>query len=262
MVTSVAERMSKHPNVIGYELINEPWGTDTELLQLYNQVGPAIRSRHPNAILFVPPHALVSSGTANNMSKPQFGNMVYSPHFYDAFVILFKSWLGSDPAGSLDGMANKAEGWNVPLLLGEFGAPGTTGNVEGYMDALYGWLNEGFHSGTQWNYTPTWRPDAKDGWNGEDLSIVDDQGNLRNNFRARAYPVAVAGNPVGFVEDRNYLSLSWQHESSKGATEIFLPQGFAAGKQLTVTGGASCAITGNRIRCTSSSNTLLTVTLQ
>jgi endoglycosylceramidase len=55
MVRVVADRMSGYPNVIGYELINEPWGNDDELAQLYNDVGNAIRERHPSAILYVPP---------------------------------------------------------------------------------------------------------------------------------------------------------------------------------------------------------------
>jgi endoglycosylceramidase len=262
MVKSVAERMSKHTNVIGYELINEPWGTDSELESFYNAIGPVIRSRHPSAILFVPPHALVSSGTANNMKKPNFNNMVYSPHFYDAFVIMFGSWLGSDPSGSLNGMANKAASWNVPILLGEFGGPAHTSNIEGYMDALYGWMNKGMYSGTQWNYTPTWRDDIKDGWNQEDLSIADDNGNLRPNFRPRAYPKAVAGKPISFSENKTQVTLSWQHEVNKGSTEVYIPSGFMNGKQLTASSGAQCTVSARLIRCTSNSNKLLSITIK
>jgi endoglycosylceramidase len=250
MVSSVAERMSKHSNVIGYELINEPWGTDTELESFFNEVGPAIRSRHPDTILFVPPHALASSGTANNMNKPAFDNMVYSPHFYDAFVIMTKAWLGTDPAGSLDGMAEKASTWGVPMMLSEYGGPAETSNIEGYMDALNAWLNKGLHHGMQWNYTPTWRDDVKDGWNTEDLSIADDNGNLRRNFRPRAYPIAIAGAPLAFSESESAINFSWQHEASKGQTEIYLPGGFLNGKQLSVT-GVSCSHTANLLTCSS-----------
>ena len=262
MITSVAERMSKHSNVIGYELINEPWGTDDELEALFNSAGPAIRSRHPEAILFVPPHALVSSGTANNMDKPMFDNMVYSPHFYDAFVIMFDAWLGSNPAGSLDGMAAKAAAWGVPLLLGEYGGPAETSNIEGYMDALNNWLNNGWHSGTQWNYTPTWRSDIKDGWNTEDLSIVDDMGNLRANFRPRPYPIAVAGNPVSFRETETGLNLSWENDISKGTTDVYIPAGFSDGKQLTTTADTQCNLNDTLLSCSASTNGPVSVTIQ
>jgi endoglycosylceramidase len=241
MVRVVADHMSDHPNVIGYELINEPWGNDDELASFYNEVGTAIRKRHPSAILFVPPHALVSSGLGgNNIAKPEFSNFVYSPHYYDPAVIMFKNWLGIDPSASLDNMSAHAAEWNVPLLLGEYGAPAETNNVEGYMDALNNWLNTGMHSGTQWNYTPTWRDDTKDGWNHEDLSIIDDSGELRSNFRPRAYPTVIAGTDAVFSEDKNSFSLSWIHDSSLGSTKIFLPSDFMQGKTLISVGKIQC----------------------
>lgn len=263
MVTYVADRMAKHSNVIGYELINEPWGTDAELASLYNAVGSAIRSRHANSILFVPPHALVSSGgPANNIPKPSFGNFVYSPHYYDALVILSKIWLFTSPNGALDKMAKKAAEWGVPLLLGEYGAPATTINVNGYMNALNNWLNKGFHSGTQWNYTPTWRADIKDGWNDEDLSIVNDNGQLRANFKARPYPVAIAGTPVSFTQTDSKMVLKWKNTAAQGVTRIFVPVTFAAGKPISISGGASCSRSGTMISCTAANNANVTVTLQ
>lgn len=262
MVTAVAERMSKHPNVIGYELINEPWGTDKELVAFYNQAGAAIRSRHPNTILFVPPHALASSGTANNMDKPNLDNMVYSPHLYDATVIMLSSWWGSDPSGPLNGMAKKAADWGVPMLLGEYGGPAKTKNIEGYMDALNGWLNKGLHHGTQWNYTPTWRDDSKDGWNHEDLSIVDNTGQLRPNFRARVYPTATAGNPITFEETANSAQYQWQHDASKGETELFIPENFMDNKTLTTSTGVNCQLTGYTLSCSSSNSGPASIQIQ
>ncbi|HEY9033782.1 MAG TPA: cellulase family glycosylhydrolase [Pseudomonadales bacterium] len=255
MARFVADRMAKHANVIGYELVNEPWGTDSELNRFYNAVGNAIRSRHPDAILFVPPHALVSSGMPdNNIPKPAFDNFVYSPHYYDAFVILSANWLGTSPDGALDRMAQKAASWDVPLLLGEYGAPAATQNVEGYMDALYGWLNSGFHSGTQWNYTPTWRADIKDGWNGEDLSIVDDNGQLRANFRPRAQPLAIAGTPLSFSENPDSMALRWQHTAALGSTVLYLPAGFANGKSIRTEGDVLCQLADIRLSCTSATD--------
>jgi len=250
MVRMVAESMSDYPNVIGYELINEPWGNDNELALLYNDVGNAIRERHPSAILFVPPHALLSSGMgSNHIAKPEFDNFVYAPHFYDPFVIMFKVWFGFDPAGSLDNMAAHAANWNVPLLLGEYGAPAETANVEGYMDALNNWLDEGLHSGTQWNYTPTWRGDTKDGWNREDLSIIDDTGGLRANFRPRAYPIAIAGTDAVFREDGKSFSFSWKHDANLGNTEVFIPAGFMQGKTISVIGNIECEVHNRKLIC-------------
>jgi endoglycosylceramidase len=253
MVRAVADRMSNYPNVIGYELINEPWGNDDELAQFYNDVGNAIRERHPSAILYVPPHALTSTGMSrNNIAKPEFSNFVYSPHYYDTDTIVFKRWLGKDPSRALNNMSAHATRWNVPLLLGEYGAPAETNNVEGYMDALNNWLNAGMHSGTQWNYTPTWQVDTKDGWNSEDLSIIDDSGELRANFRPRPYPIAVAGTNISFSEDGNSFLLSWTHEASLGSTEIFIPADFMQDKALLTTGNIECDINQQILECNGS----------
>jgi endoglycosylceramidase len=253
MARVVADHMSDHPNVIGYELINEPWGTDDELASFYNDVGNAIRERHPSAILFVPPHALLSSGMgSNSIAKPEFSNFVYSPHFYDPFVIMYKTWFGNDPATSLDNMSAHAAEWDVPLLLGEYGAPAETSDVEGYMDALNAWLNTGMHSGTQWNYTPTWRADTKDGWNHEDLSIVDDSGELRANFRPRVYPSNIAGTDASFSESESSFTLSWTHDNSLGSTEIFIPEGFMQDKTLATEGNIECETNQQILVCNGS----------
>lgn len=262
MTQRVAARLASYPNVVGYELINEPWGSDDELAALYRDVGSAIRAEHPSAILFVPPHALMSSGMgSNNIAKPQFSNFVYSPHFYDAFVILFKSWLGTDPTSALNGFASKAQEWNVPLLLGEFGAPATTSNVGGYMDALYHWMNKGNHHGTQWNYTPTWTAERKDGWNMEDLAINDNQGLLRPNFRPRAYPQAVAGSAIAFSEDQTNFSLSWENNPQYGSSRIFIPADVFTSRNLTTQGDIHCTYQASALTC-DGSNGPVSLTLQ
>jgi hypothetical protein len=137
-------------------------------------------------------------------------------------------------------------------LLSEYGAPAETDNVEGYVDALNNWLNTGMHSGTQWNYTPTWQADTKDGWNNEDLSIVDDSGELRANFRSRVYPVSVAGTDASFSETENTFSLSWTHDDSLGSTEIFIPAGFMKDKALATTGNIQCETNQQRLVCNGS----------
>jgi endoglycosylceramidase len=263
MVKAVAERMSDHGNVIGYELINEPWGNDTELASLYEAVGAAIRSRHPNTILFVPPHALVSSGTPdNNIAKPTFTNFVYSPHYYDGNVLLLKNWMGGSVATPLNKMLNKANGWSVPMILSEYGAPAETQNASGYMEALNTWLDANFVSGTQWSWTPGWTWQNKDGWNGEDLSIVDDSGALRTQlYLPRPYPQKTAGTPVSFQRTSAGFSYRWQNKTTLGTTSIFLPSGYAAGKTVTTSSGTSCSVSGQKLNCQSTQNAEVSVTL-
>jgi endoglycosylceramidase len=252
MVEAVAERMSKHENVIGYELINEPWGSNDQLEEFYELVAGKIRGRHPNIILFVPPKAIVSSGMASNtMTKPAFANFAYSPHFYDGMVALFKSWRGNDPGESLNTLLDKAGSWGVPLVLSEFGAPAETENVTGYITAQYNWLDDHFASGIHWCYTPGWTISLKDGWNMEDFSIVDDAGQLRANYAPRPYPQKIAGTPGVFTLTETGFTLTWTNTLPGAATEIFLPENYADDKTLSDSiPGGSCSVTGHLLSCT------------
>ena len=262
MVKAVAERLSDHPNVIGYEIMNEPWGSDAQLNKLINDVGAAIRDRHPSAILFVPAHALVSGGVkTNTLAQPAHANITYSSHYYDPSVY-FKNWNGNPLDPALDKALAKATGWNAPLIMSEFGAPADTVNVAGYMEAYYTWLDANFVSGTQWSYTPNWTPERKDGWNAEDFSIVDDSGQLRPQlFEPRPYPQYTAGTPQSFSRTASGTTYRWHNLADAGATEIYLPAGYATGKTLSVSGDGTCTLQPQRIVC-SGADGVIEVTLQ
>ncbi|MCA9770835.1 MAG: hypothetical protein KC466_00410, partial [Myxococcales bacterium] len=161
-------------------------------------------------------------------------------------------------------MTAKAADWGVPMLLGEYGATPTAGNVRAYVDELYRQLDKALASGTQWVYTPGWDPALKDGWNGEDFSIVDDTGATRANFRVRPFPRAVAGEPTairvtyqGFLK-ANSIEVEWMHDPALGETEIFAPKDalFPDGMTFTQTEGddLACAYDAEErfIHCTSS----------
>ena len=176
-------------------------------------------------MLFIPPHAFLSSGlVANGIPRPNLENFAYAPHFYDPIMITFKWWLGNSSALALNIMARQAEVWGVPLMLGEFGAPASTRGGKAYIRQIYDWLDSQFASSAHWNYTPNWNDQTRDGWNLEDLSITDDSGQLRNNFVVRPYAVATAGEPVELLVSAQSIRYRWRHDPAKGATEWFLPE--------------------------------------
>ena len=225
MVERVANRMAGHPNVIGYDVLNEPWGTNRELLSLFEDAGHVIRRQDPQAMLFIPPHAFLSSGlVANGIPRPNLENFAYAPHFYDPIMITFKWWLGNSSALALNIMARRAEVWGVPLMLGEFGAPASTRGGKAYIRQIYDWLDSQFASSAHWNYTPNWNDQTRDGWNLEDLSITGDTGQLRNNFVVRPYPVATAGEPLELTVTEQSVQYRWRNNPVNGATEWFLPE--------------------------------------
>ncbi|MEE2730575.1 MAG: cellulase family glycosylhydrolase [Pseudomonadota bacterium] len=225
MVERVAARMASHDNVIGYDVLNEPWGTNRELLSLYEDAGRAIRHQDPEAMLFIPPHAFLSSGlVGNGIPRPELENFAYAPHFYDPIMITFKWWLGNSSAPALNIMARQAEEWDVPLFLGEFGAPAATRGGAAYIRQLYDWLDSRFASSAHWNYTPNWNDQTLDGWNLEDLSITAGSDALRQNYAVRPYPLASAGAPLQLAVSEQQLRYRWQHDPRRGGTELFVPE--------------------------------------
>lgn len=262
MVASVSERLSGEPGVIGYDLLNEPWGDEvTEIGPLYEEAVAAIREASPEAIIFVSPQALTSAGTATELPRPSFENYAYSPHFYDSSIVLFHAWSGYPPDEAFATMRAVADDWDVPLFVGELGAPGPAEDADLYVEALYGQLDLHLISGAQWVYTPGWTEAAKDGWNDEDFSIVDDKGRTRPNFRPRAYPRAIAGSPAAFREEPADapggagVDLTWEHDPARGATELFVPRETLFGSPdvsvETAGDGLVCVWGEDRLLCTS-----------
>ena len=253
MVERVAHRMAQHPNVIGYDVINEPWGTNRELLSLYEDAAAVIRRQDPQAVLFIPPHAFLSSGlVGNGIPRPNLHNFAYAPHYYDPIMITFKWWLGNTSAPPLNLMLRQAQTWDVPMLLGEFGAPAGTRGGAAYIRQIYDWLDEAQVSSAHWNYTPNWNAATKDGWNHEDLSITDDTGALRDSFEVRPYAVATAGVPLALQVTAQRMEYRWQHAPERGATEVFIPplwwqQGVSI--HLAPERAGACRRQGNRLLC-------------
>jgi endoglycosylceramidase len=241
MVGRVAARVSSHRNVIGYEVMNEPWGTDDELHDLYEDVGAAIRARDPDRILFMPAHAL-----GQNPAKVSHGNIVHAPHFYDSSVYLSKAWSHESPRVPLDRLRAVSQSWESPMLLGEFGAHEGARDEAAYLEAIYSWLDDRFVSGTQWNYTPGWTPEAKDNFDAEDYSIADDTKTLRPGlFTPRPSPQKTAGVPISFLRTGTGFTYRWRLDPSLGATELFVLEGQSVTEQV----GVSCRRTAQTLSC-------------
>jgi endoglycosylceramidase len=256
MVSRVAARMSSHRNVIGYELMNEPWGTAVELHDLYEDVGKALRAQDPERLLFVPPHAL-----GWNPPKPSHANVVHAPHYYDNGAYLSKAWAGGSMAEPLDMMRAVSQGWDAPMLLGEFGANEGTRNEAAYLEAIYTWLDERFVSSTQWNYTPGWTSANKDGFDAEDYSIVDDTQSLRPGlFTPRPAPQKTAGVPVSFHRDGDGFTYRWRHEPWLGTTELFVLDGQEVVAQDGVT--VACTHVGHTLSCAGNEAGEVTLTVK
>ena len=227
MWVHVAQRFADHPAVVGYDLMNEPIADgQTQIAPLYEDTGAAIRQVDPGAILFIESNVLTSMGIRpSELSPLSLGNYVYAPHFYSAAMALNDVFDASDAAKAFAAIGSTARRLGgVPVLLGEYGMPPHKTQIVRYIDDLYRRLDECFYSGTQWNYTPSWNATDFDGWNKEDFSIADDRGNLRSNFRPRAYPQCVAGHPLRLEVGDSALCLEWENDPAIAApTVLYVP---------------------------------------
>ena len=257
MVARAAQDLLTVPGIVGYDIINEPRGDEvTQLAPFYEDATAAIRRADPQAVIFVEPHLRVDVGLGTALPKPSFDNFVYAPHFYDGATTLLNAYLGYSLRQPLESMKSKAREWDVPLFLGEFGSPPSTHNALGYMRHVYDLLDGFRASGAQWSYTPGWTNATKDGWNQEDLSIIDDKGNLRANFAARPYAQKVAGNLVTMQVVRtsrtsSSLLLVWDDNQPEQYTEIYFPL-YRGGWKLQADASIQCVGEATSIRCRAS----------
>jgi endoglycosylceramidase len=230
----VATAMSSVPGVIGYDPINEPWGSESrDLAPFYADAARVLRARHPDAILFLEGHITTNSGRPTFLPRPRMSNVAYAPHYYHPATLVTGWWHGLRLPVSLafGTMSRTADRWDAPLFLGEFGIAAGTRNGASYIDALYDQLDARLASGAQWNVSPRWNAVTRDGWNTEDFSIVLPDGRLRDNFEPRPYPRATAGEPVRFdytppdpsSDTGARISFGFVADPSRGDTEVLLP---------------------------------------
>jgi endoglycosylceramidase len=233
MLGRVSRAFAKTPGVIGYDLLNEPWGNERgELAPLYRDGAEIIRAQHPECILFFEGHVTTNCGIGTKLPRPTCGNAVYAPHYYRPLTIALGRWhgmtLGMNVACS--SMQATSRAWDAPLFLGEFGVAAGSRNAGDYVAAIYDRMDTCLASGAQWCYSPRWNERDKDGWNGEDFSILDSEGAVRPNFRPRPYPRQTAGEPIRFrfadgrsSNEQPSLVFTWNHHPELGETEIFVP---------------------------------------
>jgi endoglycosylceramidase len=235
MLGRVAGAFAAVPGVVGYDPLNEPWGDERrEIAPLYRDAAAALRARHPSAILFLQGHGTTATGFRTRLPDPGLDNIAFAPHYYKPMAIVREDGGGRTDVidRAFRRMEAKAAEWGVPLLVGEFGIPGGARRAGDYVDYLYDRLDAVLASAMQWTVAPRWTPQAGDGWNGEDFSLLDGIGRPRPNYRPRPYPRRVAGVPLCFGFEATApprgcprLEFVWVHRPGLGPTEIVVPAG-------------------------------------
>ncbi len=264
MWEAVGEYFKDDPNVVGYELMNEPWpgsqalstvfGSphfDAEVLTpFYNQAAAAIRAVDPSTPVYFEPNTLFNQGLPTHLGPVGQPDTVFAFHDYctpplnnAVLCPLFNDLIA-------DNVSAYAQPHNIPAFITEFGSgDGSTAIATTMASADQhmwgGWL--------QWAYNGV---PAITGTSPGNALVVDpsqppDGDNLdtaRLDVSAAPYPQAIAGTPNAwsFDSDSGTFQLSYSTEKVDGSgsfnagaqTTISTPAvQYPNGYQVNVTGG-------------------------
>lgn len=232
---SVARRTARHANVVGYDLMNEPfpgkrlpWPFEAGALSRFHErVGRAIRTEHPDATLFFEPVAMTANEGLPTAVKAPPGPAVYAPHYYDFLLMLGKpyknrKWLTER---ALKVMESQAGARKVPLLVGEIGCGATdVGGLEAMSDQCEA-LDRHSAGWMAWEFTPDTGPTGPLYQGGMSLMQKGVEHPALEAF-VRPYARAVAGVPKRTVFDRlaRTVRFEYTHAIAGASTVIHLPR--------------------------------------
>lgn len=199
----VAQRLAAYDNVVGFDVMNEPfWGTHAlerfeieRLAPLYERVTAAVRSAAPGWVAFLEPCTSRNFIGASRLPKPSFGNVMYAPHSYDTKA---ETGNGFDPSRREAILSNLALLWEeakalgAGLWIGEYGGKASSPGIVEYMTAQYDGMGAVAAGSALWNYTKGgYGLLAEDGSEAQPLA----------NTVVRPFPEAVAGTPLSWAFD-------------------------------------------------------------
>ena len=245
----VATRFADEPAVLGYDLMNEPFGGSLQgpdfeagpLAELYRRCLERIREADQDAWIFVEGQAVgVNWGFPSALPRledPREGGprIVYAPHAYPLPMDLGRPYEGDSRATvdrSIDLWSDSvrvtAERLGAPVVLGEFGLDMSGPGADAYVRRMLE-ETESMSSGRAYwsNDHDGWGP-----WADTDLA----PGPLAE-VMSRAYPRAVAGRPVEVSYDAapaRFRLRFTEREGVSGPTEIHLPAHAFPDHELTV----------------------------
>ncbi|GAB3669523.1 hypothetical protein GCM10027589_37190 [Actinocorallia lasiicapitis] len=243
----VAARFAADANVVGYDLMNEPWGGSLPGVQfergplsdLYQRTTEEIRKTDRTKWVFVEPRAVgVNWGLASGLRPidDPAGKIGYAPHLYPLPLDLGNAYVGADKAWTdrtlnawRDTITDTARRQNAPIILGEYGLDAAKPGALDLVDAVAR-LTDQMHAGrVYWSSDPD-RP-GKPAWS---PWFSDHTRTELGRRLAVPYPRAVAGTPVTNSYDPATRTLTLVYTADPkitAPTEFWLPS------DATVTGG-------------------------
>jgi endoglycosylceramidase len=212
----VAARLAPFDNVVGFDVMNEPyWGStpipDFEpdvLAPFYEHIVPAVRGGAPAFVAFLEPSSIRNLGGSSRLPTFSFPNVVYAPHSYDRDA---ESGHGFDPShrdaviANLAGLAAEANGLGAALLIGEYGGMPKAPGIEAYMTAQYDGAGAAAAGTMYWSYDKSDSYGLLDPSGAEKPVLLD--------LIVRPYPERTAGDPIRYAFDAATKTFSFSYHA-------------------------------------------------
>ncbi|MDP2343468.1 MAG: cellulase family glycosylhydrolase [Deltaproteobacteria bacterium] len=240
----VAERLSDHPAIIGFDVMNEPWlgsysidDFEPRALQpFYERVVPQVRAAAPHWLAFLEPMSLSNLGRATRLEPFPFDDVVYAPHSYDNSA---EQGEGFD-AAKRDGILTKlqtlkaeAHALGAALWIGEYGGVADHPGITPYMDAEYDAFASVFAGSTYWDFS-----------RGDGYGISNADGSEKPalwDVLVRPSPERIAGTPGSWAYDETTgtFTLSWLAAGVAPSLVHVPARAYPAGFVVDVSGGSA-----------------------
>ncbi len=233
-VKTVMELVEKRPNVIGVDIINEPWpwrGLGFErgpLTAFYAKVESMRREQGFRVPLFFAPMLPTNAGFRSGLRAAPGPGSVYAFHYYDplcdagwAYRWFNHVWMWRTVRVRI----REASRMGVPLFMGEFGLQPSIPGFRKSLDDFTRLLEE---HGIGWAY---WSYDRNS------FGLLDKQGLPGPAMDAliQVYAQRVAGRNLKIVRGRTSFEIAFDPVPTQAPTEIFVP-GNLRGVRVTVNG--------------------------
>jgi endoglycosylceramidase len=250
----MAMRYASRPGVIGFEPINEPgWGTAdmdtfeaTTLTTFYGTIAARLQASAPDALVFFDGTGIDGVTLMTSLGLPSGSGLVFAPHYYQASALGGSTPVMSRVQSDIHQWQELGAKWNVPVFLGEFGAPNPIPDVQAYLSAHYDALDALAVNGTQWEYST-----STELWNSEDLSLCAADGTENPQAKAilRPYARAVAGSAITFSFDASSSTATLTYApTAGGVTEVAVPaRAYPSGYAVEITGGCADSSQAGRL---------------
>jgi len=234
----VAERFAADDRVIGYDIMNEPWGGSHQagfeagpLSGMYQEVTDKIRRSDADHWIFVEPQSFgVNQGLASQLRRiedPREGEdrIVYFPHFYSVEQDIFGGYSGQTTFVDIwsTNRTREQERFGSPTVIGEFGMAAAMKGWEPYLDAILQMADQSTSGWAYWSYEIT-DPGDPATWG---LSDHEGDETPQVDHLVRTYARAVAGHPtaMSFDPGTGVFSLTFTETGVDAPSEIFVPAG-------------------------------------